>query len=55
MKKRYKKHKDLIKAAIRNITPPLTEEEQLYKNILILNGIKNPSKELVRMAVKNII
>jgi len=53
-KKYYKKHKDLIKAAIGNIKQPLTEDEKIYKNILILSGIKNPSNELIRTAVRNV-
>lgn len=54
MKKRFKRYKDLLKAAIANTPSPLTDEENGYKNILILNGIPRPSNELVREAVKNI-
>lgn len=54
MNKKYRKHKDLIKAAISNIERPLTENEKIYKNILILSGIKNPSNDLIREAVRNV-
>jgi len=54
MAKKYTKHKDLIKAAINNIGMPLTEDEKIHKNILILSGIKNPSNDLIREAMRNI-
>ena len=55
MKKRFKNRKDLIKAAIANTEPPLTEQEELCRNILMLSGIKNPSKVLIKIAMKEAI
>ena len=54
MAKRYKKYKNLIKTATKNVKPVLTKDEQLYRNILILSGIKNSNKDLIRKAVRNI-
>jgi len=51
--KRFKRHKDLIKQAVKNNQGRLTNEERLAKNILILSGIRNPSRELIREAMKN--
>lgn len=52
--KRFKKNKNLIKVAIKNTSLPLTEDEKICKNILLLNGIKHPSAELIRQSMKNI-
>lgn len=52
----FKKQKDLIKTAVRNkrVESDLTYKELKAKNILILNGIRNPSKELIQKALRNI-
>ena len=55
MKKRYKKYKDLIRVSIANTTPPLTEDENICKNILILGGIKYPSKTLIKIAMEEAV
>lgn len=51
MKKRFKKQSELIKHAVKNL-PIWTEEEQLCRNVLRLNGIKNPSLEYVQYIIK---
>ena len=51
MKKRFKKQSKLIKYAVAN-TPIWTEEEQLCRNVLRLNSIKNPSLEYVQYIIK---
>lgn len=53
-RKRFKKQKDLIRFAVKNIER-LTEDEKLAKNILILGGIRNPSLGLIREAMKKVV
>jgi len=55
--KRYKKQKDLIRVAIKNIgssDDTLTAEELYVKYILILGGMRHPSDELIRKAMENV-
>ena len=55
--KRYKKQKDLIRAAIKNIgksEDTLTAEELHVKYILILGGMRHPSDELIRKTIENV-
>jgi hypothetical protein len=60
MKKRFKKQKDLIRSAIKKTgyidytEDQLTYDEKLAKNLLILNGIHNPSYALIQQAMKNV-
>ena len=51
MKKRFKKQSELIKHAVAN-TSIWTTEEQTCRNVLRLNGIKNPSLEYVQYVIK---
>ena len=51
MKKRFKKQSELIKHAVAN-TPIWTAEEQMCRNVLRLNGIKNPSLEYIQYVIK---
>ena len=51
MKKRFKKQSDLIKRAVAN-TPMLSPQEMLCRNVLRLNGIKNPTLEKVQYVIR---
>lgn len=50
-RKRFRKQSELIKQAVKN-RPRLTTEEQLCRNVLRLNGIRNPSLEYVQYVIK---
>lgn len=50
MKKRFKKRSDLIKQAVKNVQQ-WTQQERLCRNVLVLNGIKNPTLEEVRYVI----
>lgn len=52
--KKFKKQSELIHYAVKNIDEPLTDDEKLAKNILILSGIPNPSIELIRKAMQDV-
>ena len=56
--KRFKKHSDLIRQAVKNIgrrdVDELTAEELHAKYILVLAGMRHPSIELIREAMKNV-
>jgi len=51
MKKRFKKQSNIIKQAVKN-TPELAAKEQLCRNVLRLNGIKNPSLEFIQRVIQ---
>lgn len=51
--KQFKHHKDLIKQAVKN-TLILTPEEQLLRNVLRLNGIKNIVVSVQINTIKNL-
>lgn len=49
-RKKFEKRSDLIKQAVKN-AQQWTQQERLCRNVLLLNGIKNPALEEVRYVI----
>lgn len=51
MKKRFQKHKELITQAVKNVQS-WTPQERLCQNVLVLNGVVNPSLKFVQQVIR---